>query len=105
MPVWAGFARSEIFDWWVRRGGEVVDLPADRFAERSRRDRRLIWEDIAAGRVIRGLACDGVVRVVTRQASPEELARFDHPRMPVIEPPWHPAADIELPPPEPDLFG
>lgn len=102
---WAGFARAEILAWWLGKGGEPVDLPAVRFAERSQSTGRLIWEDIPEGLVIRGLAREGTVRVVTRSATPEEIARFDHPRMPVLEVARFPMPAIPLPPQEPDLFG
>lgn len=35
-PAWAGFARSKILSWWQKRGAVLIDIPADRFAERSR---------------------------------------------------------------------
>jgi hypothetical protein len=88
--VWAGFARSESLDWWKRRGGELVDVPAHRFAERSDRTRNLTWDDILPGHVVRGLVDPNegkpLLKIVTRASSEEELNRFGHPRMPVIEP-------------------
>jgi hypothetical protein len=89
--VWAGFARKETIGWWRKKGGEYVDVPAERFAERSDRDRQLRWDDIPPGAVVRGLVDpnDGqpLLKVVTRASTPEELARFEHPRMPLIEAP------------------
>ena len=105
MLPWAGFARSEILDWWLRKGCEAVDLPAARFAERSRSTGRLIWEEVPPELVIRGLSGEGVVRVVTRAADSGEMERFDHPRMPLLEQPRHPRTEVDLPPEEPNLFG
>ena len=88
--VWAGFARKESLGWWKKNGGELVDVPAHRFAERSDRDRQLRWDDVPAGLIVRGLIepNDGkpLLKVVTRASTPEELLRFEHPRMPLIEP-------------------
>jgi hypothetical protein len=98
-------------EWWQRKGAAPVDLPATRFAERSDRTGQLAWEELPPGHVLLGLidARSGqpLVRVVTRAASPAELARFEHPRMPVVLRPSHvtPPFDLGLAPPEPDLFG
>ncbi len=67
----------------------MVDVPAARFAERSERDRQLRWDDVACGSVVRGLidpnAGKPLLKIVTRASTPEELVRFEHPRMPLIE--------------------
>ncbi len=89
--VWAGFARKESLGWWKKNGGEFVDVPAHRFAERSDRDRQLRWDDVPPGLIVRGLVDpnDGkpLLKIVTRASTEEELVRFEHPRMPLIEPP------------------
>jgi hypothetical protein len=89
--VWAGFARHEIGDWWKSKGWEPVDVPAEKFAERSDRTRQLAWDEVPAGMVVRGVvdanAEKPLLKIVTRASSAEELARFEHPRMPLIEPP------------------
>jgi hypothetical protein len=99
--VWAGFARKETMGWWKRKGGELVDVPAERFAERSDRDRQLRWDDIPPGQVVRGLvdANDGqpLLKIVTRASTPEELARFEHDRMPLLEAPLFSAAPLDQP--------
>lgn len=99
--VWAGFARNEILEWWRRKGGVELDIFASRFAERSDLNRKLIWDDVPEGQVIRGLLVkDGVhplIKVVTRASTPEEFARFEHPRMPVLEPPLYGAIPADLP--------
>lgn len=106
---WAGFARQEILEWWTRRGAAPVDIYANRFAERSDTTGRLEWEDVPKGLVIRGVvdAQSGqpLIKVVTRPSSRSESERFDHGRMPVLEPPLF--ERIELPPEttaEPELF-
>jgi len=89
--AWAGFARSEVLSWWRKRGAVLIDIPADRFAERSGVTGKLIWDDIPAGFVIRGLVdmqtCRPLIKVVTRASSSQELDRFQHPRMPLLEEP------------------
>jgi hypothetical protein len=104
--VWAGFARREMLRWWEKKGGELVDVPADRFAERSDRTRELIWDEIPPGLVVRGLiektGPKPLLKIVTRASTEGELARFEHPRMPLIEPPLFSSEPVPLsdPPPE-----
>jgi len=107
--AWAGFARSEILSWWQNRGAVLIDIPAGRFAERSELTGKLIWDEVAEGLVIRGLVdiqtTQPLIKVITRASSPEELDRFQHPRMPLLEAPRF----APLPPgaaeDDPDLFG
>lgn len=91
---WVGFARSEILAWWQRQGAQLVDIAAARFAERAEDTREMIWDDLPAGRVIRGLidrrGPRPLLKIVTRASTPAELARFRHPRMPLVEPPLAP---------------
>ena len=98
--VWAGFARRETLGWWKQQGGELVDVPAHRFAERSTRDRQLRWDDVPPGSVVRGLVVapndTPLLKIVTRASTEEELSRFEHPRMPVIEAPLCNYAVIEI---------
>jgi hypothetical protein len=102
---WAGFARRERLGWWKQQGGELVDVPAHRFAERSDRDRKLRWDEVPAGAVVRGLLEPNggkpLLKIVTRAATPEEFARYEHDRMPLIEPPLISAEPIETPEAEP----
>jgi hypothetical protein len=92
-PVWAGFARNEILGWWERRGGELLDIPAERFAERSDETRQLIWDEVPGGLVLRGVLVrrsdTPLVRVVTRASTEEEMVRFQHPRMPLLNHPLY----------------
>lgn len=106
--IWAGFARREILGWWKRKGGEFVDIPAERFAERSDLDRQLRWEDIPEGLVIRGIIDpnDGnpLLKVLTRASTQEEQIRYQHGRMPVVEPPLFSAKAV-TPMREPEEAG
>lgn len=101
--IWAGFARGESLGRWLSMGGQLVDIPARRFAERSNRTRRLVWDDVPFGKVVRGIIDSNsgkpLLKVVTRAATPEEYARFEHPRMPLIEPPRVSAEQVLEPPP------
>ena len=106
---WAGFARVEILAWWQRKGGQLLDIYADRFAERSDITGQLIWDDVPRDFVIRGLldhqSGRPLVKIVTRQSTREERVRFQHPRMPVMETPLFgdmPAIDFGQP--EDELF-
>ena len=104
--VWAGFARSEILNWWIQRGGILLDIPAEEFAERSDRTGELGWDAVPAGLVIRAILDrqteHELIKIVTRESAPAELERFEHNRMPVLEKPLHAivAVTIPVPPPE-----
>jgi hypothetical protein len=105
--VWAGFARSEILDWWKTRGAEAVELTATSFAERSGETGRLVWENIPEGHVISALLDHrenpALLKVVTRPANAEEQAKFQHPRLPLLR-----KREFEVVLPgeeEPDLFS
>ena len=97
--VWSGFARGEILSWWMAKGCTPVDVPAERFAERSRKEGRLVWGEMPPGMVIRGLRdASGAVPqilIVTRQASVTELEKFGHERMPLLEAPLFSAVLIQ----------
>ena len=75
-----------------------MDVPANRFAERSHKDGRLHWGDVAEGLVIRGLWDSSgpipQVLIVTRPASTAELEAFGHDRMPLIEAPLYSSLPI-----------
>jgi hypothetical protein len=105
--VWAGFARSEILNWWQRQGAEEVELTATSFAERSSRTGQLVWEDIPDGHIISAILDHrqnpALLKVVTRAANPDELAKFEHPRLPCLQKRKFPA--IRPDEEEPDLFS
>ena len=98
--VWAGFARAEMLEWWQKKGGLLVDIYADRFAERSDKTHQLIWDAVPKQFVIRGLVdhqtAHPLIKIVTRESTHEELNKFQHPRMPVLEPPLFDLLEIEL---------
>lgn len=91
--IWAGFARSEILPWWIDRGGELCDIPATEFAERSDRTGELVWDRVPDGFVIRALldrqSSHELIKIVTRAATSVELEKFQHDRMPLLEKPLH----------------
>lgn len=104
--VWAGFARSEILNWWIQRGGILLDIPAEEFAERSDRTGELVWDAVPTGLVIRAILDrqteHELIKIVTRESAPSELERFEHNRMPVLEKPLHAATPVTLPTPPPE---
>lgn len=106
--VWAGFARLEIMDWWQRKGGVLLDIYADRFAERSDKTRKLVWDAIPSHFVIRGLVDHQtgapLIKIVTRASTPEEFDKFQHPRMPVMEEALYPRVEIPDAAGTPGLF-
>ena len=107
--AWAGFAREEILDWWQRKGGILLDIYADRFAERSNATGKLIWDQVPERLVIRGVldqqaGGEPLVKIVTRASSHGELERYQHPRMPVLAAPLFPIVEIPETPEAPQLF-
>jgi len=105
---WAGFARLEIMEWWQRNGGVLLDIYADRFAERSDNTGKLIWDAVPNRFVIRGLldrqSGEPLIKIVTRASTPEEIQKFQHPRMPVLEAPLFPRVEMPDTPDAPELF-
>ncbi len=99
--IWAGFARNEILNWWIQRGGVLLDIPADEFAERSDSSGELVWDAVGQGLVIRALldrqTAHELVKIVTREATPAEREKFQHDRMPVLEKPLHDVSSITVP--------
>ena len=106
--IWAGFARAEILDWWQRKGGVLLDIYADRFAERSDNTGKLIWDAVPGHFVIRGILDHQtgapLIKIVTRLSTPEEIQKFQHPRMPVLEEALYPRVEIPERPNAPELF-
>ena len=104
--VWAGFARSEILNWWIQRGGILLDIPAEEFAERSDRTGELGWDAVPSGLVLRAILDrqteHELIKIVTRESAPAELERFEHNRMPVLEKPLYASAPMMLPVPPPE---
>ncbi len=107
--VWAGFARQESLGWWKRKGGALVDVPASRYAERSRNTGELVWDEVPGGGVIRGFVDpnDGkpLLKVVTRECEASEAAFFGHHRICLIEDPLFSRDVVAVEAREDDLFG
>ncbi len=107
--VWAGFARSEILNWWIRRGGILLDIPAEEFAERSDRTGELGWDTLPPGLVIRAIldrqTAHELIKIVTRESGRAELEKFEHNRMPVLDRPIYAAAPRKCPSPRPEKPG
>lgn len=78
--LWDGFARRESRQMWDRKGAKPSVIHADGFAERNTETKALIWDESPAE--IEALVLGDTVRVVTREATAQEAARFGHPRMP-----------------------
>jgi len=101
--IWAGFARSEILNWWIQRGGILLDIPAGEFAERSEHTGELVWDTVPEGLVVRAIldrqTAHELVKIVTREATPRELEKFQHNRIPVLEKPLYSPAEVVLPKP------
>ena len=106
--VWAGFARMELLDWWQRKGGVLLDIYADRFAERSDDTGKLIWDEVPSRFVIRGLldrqSDEPLIKIVTRASTPEEILKFHHTRMPVMEEALYPRVETPDTRDETELF-
>ena len=87
--AWAGVARNEILAWWQKEGANLIDIPAERFAERSEVTVKLVWDELDEGLVIRGLVdvqnTQQLIKIATWASSPEELDRFQHPRMLLVK--------------------
>ncbi len=85
---WTGFATSEKLAWWEHTWGDPVDIPAEKFAERSELDGFVKWGDVPSGFVIRGLYMKepprDQIKIVTRASTDDEYATFAHPRMPLL---------------------
>lgn len=88
--TWKGFIRSDADEktkgFWKHNGFNAkLDVPADRFAERSRKTRDNVFEDVPQGNVVYAIGNrqTGHVNVLTRKATKEEAEKFGHDRIPV----------------------
>lgn len=80
-----------------------MDLPVDRFAERSEITRQLIWQAVEEGRFLRAVIQQSpekqtesaagttiqfstLVKIMTRAATEEEREHFQHARVPLLGP-------------------
>lgn len=90
--VWTSFAQEEKIDWWLRRAGNTLaQCPVDEIAERADDTRELRWSKAPAGASLLFVVSPEIpgkirpyrpARVITRLATPEEIAYFRHPRFP-----------------------
>lgn len=99
--AWAGFSRAENLQRWLGMGAQLVDVPATRFAVRSFMSRKLAWEEVPLGMVVRGLVDSNsgrpLLKVVTRLSTAAEMKRLGCARLPVVELP-RVSAERTLPP-------
>ncbi len=91
--VLAGCARHESRGWWKRQGATEAIREASRFAEKNKAPGAFTREDVPAGNVIEAMREPQPAgkeyrrrKVVTREATAEELARFGNNRVPVLVP-------------------
>ena len=90
------------------QGAARAEIPAHRFAERSDRTRQLIWAPLPPRTAVQALLLinSGLIKILTRAAVPDEYARFEHPRMPVLEECTALDDLFQIPlPPEPAVSG
>ncbi len=88
---WVGFARSETIEA-VWAGWTPVDIKAEAFAEHNRPESRssgtqvLTWGEVKTGQAIAGIGNrkTGEIRVITREATEEEIETCGHSRMPLL---------------------
>lgn len=91
--VFAGPARQESRNYWVRReGAEKVIVPeVTRFGEKNQATDEQGWEDLPPGLAIEGLLLPQppgkdyrLLKIVTQPATPEQFARLGNDRVPVV---------------------
>jgi hypothetical protein len=88
--VWNGFARSESLQKWEKQQDSIkVAIPCETFAERHDTTRALVWENLPKPKLLSGIIAKDFkthqrgVRIITQEASPQELQHFGHHRVPV----------------------
>ena len=89
---WTGFVRSDAEEktkrFWVNQGFKSkLDVPATRFAERSRKAGEDVFDDVGEGKVVYAVGNRKTqeVRILTRAATAEEKGKYGHERVPVID--------------------
>jgi hypothetical protein len=111
--VFAGPARSESPDYWIKReGAEAVLIPEiSRFVEKDKQSGRQTWEDVPGGSAMEGLLLPvppgkdyRLLKIVTQAATPEQLARLGNDRVPILCSAPHPYTEnrdcvVSSPPP------
>src|SRR6266853_328630 len=91
--VFGGPARNESRNYWIKReGAEPVLVPGiERFGEKDQVTGQQNWEELPAGSALEGLLLPRppgkdyrLLKVVTQQATEEQLARLGNDRVPVV---------------------
>ena len=82
---WTGFARSETAKAIWKLFDAELDIPAEKFAENNRVTGGRTYGALAKGYAIQGIGNrqTGEVKILTREATPEEKDHFGHDRLPV----------------------
>lgn len=98
--VFGGPARSESRNYWIKReGAEPVIVPhVERFGEKDKATGQQNWEDVPPGTALEGLLLPTppgkayrLLKVVTQDATADQIARLGNDRAPVVVPPANPA--------------
>jgi hypothetical protein len=91
--VFAGPARNESRDYWIRKeGAEPVLVPdVSRFGEKDKVSGQQNWEDVPAGSGLEGLLLPippgkdyRLLKIVTQAATAEQFARLGNDRVPIL---------------------
>ena len=91
--VFGGPARNESRDYWIKQeGAEPVIVPEiARFGEKDKVSGQQNWEDVPPGSALEGLLLPTppgkayrLLKVVTQQATPDQIARLGNDRAPVL---------------------
>ena len=97
--VFAGPAKSESRNYWIKReGAEPVLVPdVTRFGEKNKTTEEQGWEDVPPGSALEGLLLPQppgkdyrLLKIVTQPATPDQCARFGNDRVPVVRSPAGP---------------
>ena len=101
--VFGGPARSESRNYWIKReGAEPVIVPhVERFGEKDKTTGQQNWEDTPPGTALEGLLLPTppgkayrLLKVVTQDATADQIARLGNDRAPVVVPPANPAPSM-----------
>jgi hypothetical protein len=91
--VFAGPAKSESRNYWIKREGAVDVIVPDvtRFGEKNKTTGEQGWEDIPLASTLDGLLLPQppgkdyrLLKIVTQPATPDQIARLGNDRAPVV---------------------
>lgn len=94
--IFGGPAKRESRGYWLRveRAEDVLVPGVSRFGEKNKTTGEQGWEEVAPGSALEGLLLPQppgksyrLLKVVTRPASPDQLARLGNDRAPIVHPP------------------